>query len=41
MEAGRFQIVVLAGILCAGALAAFALIRLVAPVSRKPALPAE
>jgi putative ABC transport system permease protein len=36
LEAGRFQIVVLAGILCAGSLVAVTLIRLLAPVERKP-----
>lgn len=36
LEAGRFQIVVLAGILCAGSIAAVALMRLVSAVSRKP-----
>lgn len=36
LEAGRFQIVVLAGILSAGALVAVTLILLLAPVHRKP-----
>ena len=36
LEAGRFQIVVLAGILCAGSLAAVTLLHLLAPVRRKP-----
>jgi putative ABC transport system permease protein len=36
LEAGRFQIVVLAGILSAGALVAVTLISLLAPVERKP-----
>ena len=36
LEAGRFQIVVLAGILCAGSIAAVALIHLLAPVRRRP-----
>jgi putative ABC transport system permease protein len=39
LEAGRFQIVVLAGILCAGSVAAVTLIHLLAPVTEKP-LPA-
>jgi putative ABC transport system permease protein len=36
LEAGRFQIVVLAGILCAGSLVAVALVHLLAPVAQKP-----
>lgn len=36
LEAGRFQIVVLAGILCAGSIAAVSLIRLLAPVTQRP-----
>lgn len=36
LEAGRFQIVVLAGILCAGSLVAVALMRFISPVSQKP-----
>jgi len=36
LEAGRFQIVVLAGILCAGSIAAVTLLYLISPVSRKP-----
>lgn len=36
LEAGRFQIVVLAGILCAGSIAAVALIRFLAPVTQRP-----
>lgn len=40
LEAGRFQIVVLAGILCAGSIAAVALVHLLAPVQQKP-LPAR
>jgi putative ABC transport system permease protein len=36
LEAGRFQIVVLAGILCAGSIAAVALIQFLAPVRQKP-----
>lgn len=36
LEAGRFQIVVLAGILCAGSIAAVALLHLFAPVRQKP-----
>ncbi|MGO4692438.1 ABC transporter permease [Glaciibacter sp. 2TAF33] len=36
LEAGRFQIVVLAGILCAGSVVAVTLIHLLAPVERKP-----
>lgn len=36
LEAGRFQIVVLAGILCAGSIAAVALVHLLAPVRTKP-----
>ena len=36
LEAGRFQIVVLAGILCAGSLAAVALMRLISPAPQKP-----
>jgi putative ABC transport system permease protein len=36
LEAGRFQIVVLASILCAGSLVAVVLIRLLSPVQRKP-----
>jgi putative ABC transport system permease protein len=36
LEAGRFQIVVLAGILCAGSLVAVTLIHLLSPVERKP-----
>jgi putative ABC transport system permease protein len=38
LEAGRFQIVVLAGILCAGSIAAVTLLHLVSPVSQKPLL---
>jgi putative ABC transport system permease protein len=37
LEAGRFQIVVLAGILCAGSLVAVTLVHLLAPVRFKPA----
>ncbi|KGJ77483.1 hypothetical protein GY21_08040 [Cryobacterium roopkundense] len=36
LEAGRFQIVVLAGILCAGAIAAVTLLYLLSPVRQKP-----
>jgi putative ABC transport system permease protein len=36
LEAGRFQIVVLAGILCAGSVAAVSLIHLLSPVTTKP-----
>ncbi|WP_241986577.1 ABC transporter permease [Cryobacterium fucosi] len=36
LEAGRFQIVVLAGILCAGSIAAVSLIRFLAPATRRP-----
>ena len=36
LEAGRFQVVVLAGILCAGSIAAVALIHFLSPVARKP-----
>ncbi|MBG6059231.1 putative ABC transport system permease protein [Cryobacterium sp. MP_M5] len=36
LEAGRFQIVVLAGILCAGSIAAVTLIRFLAPVTQRP-----
>lgn len=36
LEAGRFQIVVLAGILCAGAIAAVTLMYLLSPVRQKP-----
>ncbi|TFC50461.1 ABC transporter permease [Cryobacterium sp. TMT1-21] len=36
LEAGRFQIIVLAGILCAGSIAAVALIHLLAPVRQRP-----
>jgi putative ABC transport system permease protein len=36
LEAGRFQIVVLAGILCAGSIAAVTLLHLLAPVRQKP-----
>jgi len=36
LEAGRFQIVVLAGILCAGSIAAVALIHFLSPVAQKP-----
>ena len=36
LEAGRFQIVVLAGILCAGSIAAVTLLHLVSPVRQKP-----
>jgi putative ABC transport system permease protein len=36
LEAGRFQIVVLAGILCAGSLVAVTLVHLLAPVAEKP-----
>ncbi|MGO4102750.1 ABC transporter permease [Leifsonia sp. YAF41] len=36
LEAGRFQIVVLAGILCAGSIAAVALIHVLSPVAQKP-----
>jgi len=36
LEAGRFQIVVLAGILCAGSIAAVALLHMLAPVRTKP-----
>ena len=36
LEAGRFQIVVLAGILCAGALVAVTLMHLISPVTQKP-----
>ncbi|TFC09693.1 ABC transporter permease [Cryobacterium algoritolerans] len=36
LEAGRFQIVVLAGILCAGSIAAVSLIRFLAPVTQRP-----
>ncbi|WP_104082241.1 ABC transporter permease [Cryobacterium sp. Y11] len=36
LEAGRFQIVVLAGILCAGSIAAVTLLHLVSPVQQKP-----
>ncbi len=36
LEAGRFQIVVLAGILCAGSIAAVTLLRLISPVKEKP-----
>ena len=36
LEAGRFQIVVLAGILCAGSIAAVTLLHLVASVRQKP-----
>jgi len=39
LEAGRFQIVVLAGILCAGSIAAVALVHLLAPVRTKPVPP--
>lgn len=38
LEAGRFQVVVLAGILCAGSIAAVTLIHQLAPVWQKPAL---
>lgn len=38
LEAGRFQIVVLAAILCAGAVTSVTLIHLLSPVSRKPAV---
>ncbi|GAB3120251.1 ABC transporter permease [Glaciibacter psychrotolerans] len=38
LEAGRFQVVVLAGILCAGSVAAVALIHLLAPALQKPAV---
>jgi putative ABC transport system permease protein len=37
LEAGRFQVVVLAGILCAGSIAAVALIRFLSPIAEKPA----
>lgn len=37
LEAGRFQIVVLAGILCAGSIAAVSLIHLLGPVRYQPA----
>ncbi|TDW30304.1 ABC transporter permease [Cryobacterium psychrophilum] len=36
LEAGRFQIVVLAGILCAGSIAGVILMRLISPVRQKP-----
>jgi len=36
LEAGRFQIVVLAGILCAGSIAAVTLLYLLSPVRQKP-----
>jgi putative ABC transport system permease protein len=36
LEAGRFQIVVLAGILCAGSIAAVTLIHFLSPVAQKP-----
>ncbi|MDH6235555.1 ABC transporter permease [Cryobacterium sp. CG_9.6] len=36
VEAGRFQIVVLAGILCAGSIAAVTLMHLTSPVGQKP-----
>jgi len=36
LEAGRFQIVVLAGILCAGAVVAVTLIQFLAPIRMKP-----
>lgn len=36
LEAGRFQVVVLAGILCAGSIAAVALIHVLSPVAQKP-----
>jgi len=36
LEAGRFQIVVLAGILCAGAISGVVLMRLISPVRQKP-----
>jgi len=36
LEAGRFQIVVLAGILCAGSIVAVTLMHLISPVSQKP-----
>ncbi|MCI4659074.1 ABC transporter permease [Cryobacterium zhongshanensis] len=36
LEAGRFQIVVLAGILCAGAITAVTLIQFLAPIRMKP-----
>jgi len=36
LEAGRFQVVVLAGILCAGSIAAVTLVHLLAPVRTKP-----
>jgi len=39
LEAGRFQIVVLAGILCAGSIVAVTLLYLLSPVRQKPLAP--
>lgn len=41
LEAGRFQIVVLAGILCAGSLAAVALLYQLSPARRRPSMTAR